>query len=70
MWEKKRVSNCDCERHEVRERQRVFVERGMEVGELERMWRDEEEEEKWEEKEKKRLVTVGKIWRGGNASGG
>ena len=37
MWEKQRVSNCDCERHEVRERQRVFVERGMEVGELERM---------------------------------
>ena len=66
----KRVSDCDYERDEVREGQRVFVERGMEVGELERMWRDEEEEEKWEEKEKNWLVTVGKIWRGGNASGG
>ena len=33
----KRVSNCDYERDEVREGQRVFVERGMEVGALERM---------------------------------
>ena len=46
-----------------------FCREEMEVGKLERMWRDEGDEEN-EKTKKKWWVTVGDKWRGENASSG